>query len=373
MTTAPNTPITAELSSEPSSAPRVISPRSPARRAWEQFKKTKRGYWSLLILCTLFVLSLSAELLSNDKPLVVRYNGHWFFPVISNPAETVFGGDFDTPSDYFDPFIRAQLRLPNNFAIFPPNPYHYTTLNYFAPAPNPAPPSAQNWLGTDDRGRDLVARLLYGFRVSILFALALTVSGTVVGIVSGAVQGYFAGRVDITLQRFIEIWSSMPELYLLIIFSAVFEPSVSVLLLLLSLFGWMGLSDYVRAEFLRNRQLDYVRAAKALGLSNMQIIWRHVLPNSLTPVVTFLPFRMSAAILSLTSLDFLGLGVPPGTPSLGELLSQGKNNIDAWWISISTFAVLVITLLLLTFMGDALRDALDPRRLSGADSGFNDR
>ncbi len=236
------------------------------------------------------------------------------------------------------------------------------TLNYFATEPNPAPPSAANWLGTDDRGRDVLAQLIYGFRVSVLFALALTVTGVVLGVLTGAIQGFFGGRVDLVFQRFIEVWGSMPELYLLIIFSAVFAPSVALLLILLSLFGWMGLSDYVRAEFLRNRQMDYVRAARAMGLTSWQIMWRHVLPNSLTPVVTFLPFRMSAAILALTSLDFLGLGVPPGTPSLGELLSQGKNNIDAWWISLSTFAVLVITLLLLTFMGDALRDALDPRK-----------
>jgi microcin C transport system permease protein len=208
----------------------------------------------------------------------------------------------------------------------------------------------------------VLARLLYGFRISVLFALALTVLGVVLGVITGAIQGFVGGKTDLFFQRFIEIWGAMPELYLLIIFAAMFDPSVLLLLLLLSLFGWMGLSDYVRAEFLRNRQLDYVRAAKALGLSNTAIIWRHVLPNSLTPVVTFLPFRMSGAILALTSLDFLGLGVPPGTPSLGELLAQGKNNIDAWWISLSTFAVLVLTLLLLTFMGDALRDALDPRK-----------
>jgi microcin C transport system permease protein len=210
----------------------------------------------------------------------------------------------------------------------------------------------------------VVARLLYGFRISVVFALALTLFGTAIGLLTGALQGFFGGKTDLAMQRFIEIWGAMPELYLLIIFSAVFDPSITLLLILLGLFGWMGLSDYVRAEFLRNRQLDYVRAARALGLSDVQIMWRHVLPNSLTPVVTFLPFRMSAAILSLTSLDFLGLGVPPGTPSLGELLAQGKNNIDAWWISLSTFAVLVVTLMLLTFMGDALRDALDPRKVS---------
>jgi microcin C transport system permease protein len=276
--------------------------------------------------------------------------------------ETTFGGDFQTPTDYLDPFIRERLSAGGNWAIYTLNRYGPGTLNYFAEEPNPSGPSRDNWLGTDDRGRDLLAQLLYGFRVSVLFGIALTVVGVVLGVAAGAVQGFFGGKTDLAFQRFIEIWGSMPELYLLIIFSAVFAPSITLLLVLLSLFGWMGLSDYVRAEFLRNRQLDYVKAARALGVGNGQIIGRHILPNSMTPVVTFLPFRMGAAILALTSLDFLGLGVPPGTPSLGELLSQGKNNIDAWWISIFTFAVLVTTLLLLTFMGDALRDALDPRK-----------
>jgi microcin C transport system permease protein len=322
----------------------MIKSPSPARRAWQRFCRHRLGLASLILFLAMFALSLVAELVSNDKPLLVRYQGQWHLPILHNPPETAFGGDFETPTDYLDPFIRQQLTSQGNWAIFPPNPYHHSTLNYFAKEPNPAPPSADNWLGTDDRGRDVVARLLYGFRVSILFALALTLTGTLLGILTGAIQGYFGGVTD-----------------LVIIFSAVFEPSVALLLILLSLFGWMGLSDYVRAEFLRNRQLDYVRAARAMGLGPMQIIWRHVLPNSMTPVVTFLPFRMSAAILALTSLDFLGLGVPPGTPSLGELLAQGKNNIDAWWISLSTFALLVVTLLLLTFMGDALRNALDPR------------
>jgi len=335
---------------------------SPSARAWRRFKRNRLGYWSLVLFCILVVGSLFAEVLSNDRPLVVRYEGTTYFPMLKDHAETVFGGDFDTTTDYLDPFIREQLSKGDNWAIYAPNPYGPQTLNYFAKLPNPSPPTLDNLFGTDDRGRDLLAQLIYGFRVSVLFALALTVIGVLLGVVTGAIQGFFGGKTDLAFQRFIEIWGSMPELYLLIIFSAVFAPSISLLLILLSLFGWMGLSDYVRAEFLRNRQLDYVRAARALGLSNWQIIWRHVLPNSLTPVVTFLPFRMSAAILALTSLDFLGLGVPPGTPSLGELLSQGKNNIDAWWISLSTFAVLVITLLLLTFMGDALRDALDPRK-----------
>jgi microcin C transport system permease protein len=335
---------------------------SPSARAWRRFRKNRLGYWSLVIFCVLVVASLLAEVLSNDRPLVVHYQGTTYFPMVKDYAETEFGGDFDTPTDYLDPFIREQITKGDNWAIYAPNPYGPQTLNYFAKLPNPSPPTRDNFFGTDDRGRDLLAQLIYGFRVSVLFALALTFIGVLLGVVTGAIQGFFGGKTDLAFQRFIEIWGSMPELYLLIIFSAVFAPSISLLLILLSLFGWMGLSDYVRAEFLRNRQLDYVRAARALGLSNWQIIWRHVLPNSLTPVVTFLPFRMSAAILALTSLDFLGLGVPPGTPSLGELLSQGKNNIDAWWISLSTFAVLVMTLLLLTFMGDALRDALDPRK-----------
>ncbi len=346
-----------------SSSTEAVTPSlSPSARAWRRFKRNRLGYWSLVLFCLLVVGSLFAEVLSNDRPLVVRYEGTTYFPMVKDYAETVFGGDFDTTTDYLDPFIREQLTKGDNWAIYAPNPYGPQTLNYFAKLPNPSPPTLDNLFGTDDRGRDLLAQLIYGFRVSVLFALALTVIGVLLGVVTGAIQGFFGGKTDLAFQRFIEIWGSMPELYLLIIFSAVFAPSISLLLILLSLFGWMGLSDYVRAEFLRNRQLDYVRAARALGLSNWQIIWRHVLPNSLTPVVTFLPFRMSAAILALTSLDFLGLGVPPGTPSLGELLSQGKNNIDAWWISLSTFAVLVITLLLLTFMGDALRDALDPRK-----------
>jgi microcin C transport system permease protein len=335
---------------------------SPSRRAWQRFRANRQGFVSLVLFCVLVGLSLVAELVSNDRPLVVVYQGGVYWPMVRDYPETTFGGDFATPTDYLDPFIRQKFSEKGNWVLYAPNTYGPKTLNYFAKLPNPSPPSADNWLGTDDRGRDLLAQLIYGFRVSVLFALALSTSGVALGVVTGAVQGYFGGKTDLALQRFIEVWSAMPELYLLIIFSAFFAPSISLLLILLSLFGWMGLSDYVRAEFLRNRQMDYVRAARALGVSNWKIITRHVLPNSLTPVVTFLPFRMSGAILALTSLDFLGLGVPPGTPSLGELLSQGKNNIDAWWISLSTFAVLVVTLLLLTLMGDALRDALDPRK-----------
>ncbi|MEJ5029831.1 MULTISPECIES: ABC transporter permease [unclassified Comamonas] len=336
--------------------------RSPAARAWRRFKSNKLGFYSLLLFMVLVVLSLFAELISNDKPLIVRYEGQTYFPLAKDYPETSFGGDFHTATDFLDPFIQQQLRKDGNWAIFPLNRYGPNTINYFAKSPTPSAPSADNWLGTDDRGRDLLAQLIYGFRVSVLFGLALTAVGTLIGILTGAIQGFFGGKVDLVFQRFTEIWSAMPILYLLIIFSAVLAPSAGLLLVLLSLFGWMALSDYVRVEFLRNRQMDYVKSARALGVPSWKIMWRHILPNSMTPVVTFLPFQMSAAILTLTSLDFLGLGVPPGTPSLGELLNQGKNSIDAWWISLSTFAVLVATLLLLTFMGDALRDALDPRK-----------
>ena len=335
---------------------------SPGRRVWLRFKANPTGYWSLVIFSILFFLSLMAELISNDKPLIARYNEELVFPIFKTYSEKVFGGDFDSPADYLDPFIQKQFSKEGNWAIYPLNRYRFDTVNYFAASPNPAAPSAQNWLGTDDRGRDIFARLLYGFRISVLFGIALTIIGVVIGVITGALQGYFAGMTDLLFQRFMEIWGSMPDLYLLIIFASIFEPGIGLLLILLSLFGWMGLSDYVRADFLRNRNLEYVQAARALGLSNMQIIWRHVLPNSLTPVVTFLPFRMSAAILALTSFDFLGLGVPPSTPSLGELLAQGKNNLDAWWIALSTFIVLTVTLLLLTGIGDALRNALDVRR-----------
>jgi microcin C transport system permease protein len=329
---------------------------------WHRFKNSRMGYVSLWIFLILFGTSLCAELIANDKPLVVRYQGQFYFPIIKSQPETVFGGDFATPTDFLDPDIRRNITTNGNWAIYPPIPYSYQTLNYFSKSPNPAAPSWDNWLGTDDRGRDVLARLIYGFRLSILFGLALTIVGVTVGILTGALMGFFGGKFDLVTQRIIEIWSAMPELYLLIIFASIFNPSIWLLIILLAAFGWMGLSDYVRAEFFRNRALEYVRAARALGLTNLQIMWRHILPNSLTPVITFLPFRMSAAILSLTSLDFLGLGVPPGTPSLGELLSQGKSNLDAWWISLSTFVVLVSTLLLLTFMGEALRNAFDSRK-----------
>lgn len=342
--------------------PSIATARSPSQRAWRRFRADRRGWWSLWIFTTLVALSLCAELLSNDRPIVARYEGTTYFPLWNTYPETAFGGDFRTQTDYLDPFIRSRFDTPGNWARYPLNPYRFDTINYFSPSPNPAAPSSINVLGTDDRGRDVLARLIYGFRVSVLFGLALTAIGVVIGVLAGAVQGYFGGKIDLAFQRFMEVWGSMPELYLLLIFASLFEPGVLILLVILSLFGWMGLSDYVRAEFLRNRNLEYVTAARALGLSSWQIIRRHVLPNSLTPVIAFLPFRMSGAILALTSLDFLGLGVPPSTPSLGELLAQGKANLDAWWITLSTFGVLVGTLMLLIFIGEALRTALDTRR-----------
>ena len=334
---------------------------SPGKRAWLRFKNNRRGYFSLWIFTLLLFVSLFAEIISNDKPLLIHLEQQYYFPLLYDYPETTFGGDFVTKTDYNDPYVIEKITKNDNWAIYPLNRYRYDSINYFAELPNPARPSAQNVLGTDDRGRDVLARLIYGFRLSVLFALVLTSIGVIIGIVVGAIQGYFVGKVDLITQRFIEIWGSMPELYLLIIFASIFKPSIGLLIILLSLFGWMGLSDYVRAEFLRGRNLDYVMAARAIGVSNLGIMFKHLLPNSMMPVLTFLPFRISGSILALTSLDYLGLGVPPSTPSLGALLSQGKENIDAWWLSMTTFSVLVGTLVLLIFIGEALREALDTR------------
>ena len=340
---------------------------SPTQRAWRRFKSNRLGYRCLKIFLLLFAVSLLAEVLSNDKPLVARYNGQWYLPVLQTVPETTFGGDFPTPTDYLDPLMRENFAKPGNFALYPPNKSHHSTINYFGTEPSPSPPDRDNWLGTDDGGRDIAARLLYGFRISVFFALMVAGVCTVFGVCYGAVQGYFAGWTDIVMERFNEIWGAMPTLFMLIILSSLFSPSFWLLVILLSMFGWLGFAAYVRAEFLKNRTLDYVRAARALGQSDIVIMRRHILPNSLTPVVTLIPFEMAGAIGALTSLDFLGLGVPPGTPSLGELLNQGKNNLDAWWISLSTFGVLVIMLLLLILIGDALRDALDPRKVLEGD------
>ena len=332
------------------------------RRKLKIFRRNRRGFSSFVILTTLLVLSLFAELYANSRPLVVFYQGTFYFPLWHVYPDTTFGGDFVTEADYQDPFIRNQITSGGNWAIYPPIHWDYRTLNRDPALHHPSPPSAVNWLGTDDRGRDVLARLIYGFRISIFFGLILACLGTAIGMLVGALQGFFGGWTDLLGQRGIEIWSSLPELYLLIILSATFEPSIPLLLALLSIFGWMGLSAYVRAEFLRARTLDYVKAARAMGVRNWTIITRHILPNTLTPVITFFPFRVSGAIVSLTSLDFLNLGVPSPTPSLGELLRQAKGNVEAWWLSLTTFAVLVLMVVLINFIGEALLEAFDPRR-----------
>jgi microcin C transport system permease protein len=339
-----------------------FTPQSPGRRAWARFRRHRLGYVSLWLFVAMLVLATGAELLANDRPFIAHIGGQTWYPVFDNPPEVAIGGNFQTPTDWKDPFVVELLARPGNWSLAAPIPHSADSIDYFAAAPPPAAPNATNWLGTDNQGRDMLARLIYGFRISIWFAIGLTVAGTLLGIVMGSIMGFFGGRIDLTLQRLVEIWGAIPELLLLIIFASIFEPSIALLLILLSLWGWMGLSDYVRAEFLRNRGLEFVKAARALGLSSGQIIRRHVLPNSLTPVITFMPFRMSAAILALTSLDFLGLGVPAEVPSLGELLQQGKSALDAWWIIVPTFLLLSATMLLLTFIGDALRDAFDTRK-----------
>lgn len=336
--------------------------RADTQRKWRQFRRHRRGFTSLLVLAALLVLSLFAEFYANSRPLLVRYQGAFYFPLWREYPDTTFGGDFVTEADYQDPFIRAQLTSGGNWAIYPPIRWDYKTLNRDPELHHPSPPSIVNWLGTDDRGRDVLARLLYGFRLSILFGVLLACIATALGLLVGAVQGYIGGWTDLLGQRGIEIWSALPELYLLIILSATFEPSIPLLLALLSIFGWMGLSAYVRAEFLRARNFDYVKAARAMGVSNWDIATKHILPNTLTPVITFFPFRVSGAIVGLTSLDFLNLGVPSPTPSLGELLAQAKGNVEAWWISLTTFTVLVLMVVLINFIGEALLQAFDPQR-----------
>jgi microcin C transport system permease protein len=314
------------------------------------------------VLGALVILSLFAELLANSRPLVVRYQSQFYFPIVASYPETTFGGDFAVEANYRDPYILGNITSNGNWAVFPPIPWDYRTVDFELLQPHPAPPQGTHVLGTDDRGRDVAARLLYGFRISVLFGLGLAFIGTALGIVIGAVQGYAGGMLDLSGQRFIEIWSAMPELYLLIILSAALTPSIPLLVILLSLFGWMGLSAFVRAEFLRARNFDYVKAARAMGVSNWKIISKHILPNTMTPVITFFPFRVSGAIIGLTSLDFLNLGVPSPTPSLGELLRQAKGNVEAWWISLTTFFLLVLMIILINFIGEALLKVFDPRR-----------
>jgi microcin C transport system permease protein len=354
-------------------------------RRWQNFKANRRGYLSLSLFLILFFVSLFAEFIANDKPFLVKYDGHFYFPALVTYPETTFGGDFETAADYRDPFVQDKIAEKGGFMLWPPIRYSYDTHNLDLPTPAPSKPTwlltekeckpvverkklsscrdlEYNWLGTDDQGRDVVARLIYGFRISVLFGLILTVISSVIGVAAGAVQGFFGGWTDLLFQRFIEIWTSIPSLYLLLIISSVLVPGFFVLLGILLLFSWVSLVGLVRAEFLRGRNFEYVQAARALGVSNLVIMFRHLLPNAMVATMTFLPFILSSSVMTLTALDFLGFGLPPGSPSLGELLSQGKANVQAPWLGLAGFFSIAIMLSLLIFIGEAVRDAFDPRK-----------
>jgi microcin C transport system permease protein len=331
------------------------------RRRLDNFRANRRGFWSLWIFLAFFMVTLFAEFIANDRPLLVSFDGALYAPVLVTYPETKFGGDFPTEADYRDPYI-IELIEAKGWMVWPINRYSYDTINYNLPVPAPAPPSAENWIGTDDQGRDVVARLIYGFRISVLFGITLTFFSSIVGVAAGAVQGFFGGLTDLLFQRFIEIWAGLPTLYLLIILASIVEPNFWWLLGLLLLFSWMALVGVVRAEFLRARNLDYVRAARALGVSNAMIMFKHILPNAMVATLTFLPFILSGSVVTLTALDFLGFGLPPGSPSLGELLNQGKSNLQAPWLGLSGFFILAFMLMLLIFIGEAVRDAFDPRK-----------
>jgi len=332
------------------------------RRRFANFRANRRGFVSLWIFLALFLISLFAEFIANDKPILVSYDDSIYWPVFSSYAETEFGGDFETEADYRDPFV-AHLIEDKGWIVWPLIPFSYRTINYDLAVPAPSPPSSVNWLGTDDQGRDVLARLIYGFRISVLFGLALTAMSSVIGIAAGAVQGYFGGLTDLVFQRFIEVWQGLPVLFLLIILASIVEPNFWYLLILLLLFSWMALVDVVRAECLRVRNFEYIRAARALGIGHAGIIVRHVLPNATISALTFMPFILSGSVITLTALDFLGFGLPPGSASLGELLQQGKANLQAPWLGISGFVVIALMLSLLVFIGEAVRDAFDPRKM----------
>jgi microcin C transport system permease protein len=367
---------------------RLIAVSPLNRRRWLNFKANRRGYLSFWIFLTLFVLSLFAEFIANDKPYYIRVDGKSYFPAIFTYAETDFGGDFETAADYRDPFLQKLIAEKGGTVLWPLVRYDYSTHNLDLPTPAPSKPTwmltekecepvvkkkgltscrdlEYNWLGTDDQGRDVVARLIYGFRISVLFGLILTIISSVIGVAAGAVQGYFGGWTDLLFQRFIEIWTSIPSLYLLLIISSVLVPGFFVLLGILLLFSWVSLVGLVRAEFLRGRNFEYVQAARALGVSNPSIMFRHLLPNAMVATMTFLPFILSSSVMTLTALDFLGFGLPPGSPSLGELLSQGKSNVQAPWLGLAGFFSVAIMLSLLIFIGEAVRDAFDPRKTFG--------
>jgi microcin C transport system permease protein len=354
-------------------------------RRWQNFKASKRGYWSLWLFLVLFFVTLFAEFIANDKPLYLRYDGKSYFPVFFTYPETTFGGDFETATDYRDPYVQKLIAAKGGTMIWPLIRYSYQTHNLDLPTPAPSKPTwllteaecksvverkglsscsdlEYNWLGTDDQGRDVLARLIYGFRISVLFGLILTIFSSVIGIAAGAVQGYFGGWTDLLFQRFIEIWTSVPELYLLLIISSVLVPGFFVLLGILLMFSWVRLVGLVRAEFLRGRNFEYIQAARALGVSNTVIMFRHLLPNAMVATMTFLPFIMSSSVMTLTALDFLGFGLPPGSPSLGELLSQGKANVQAPWLGLTGFFTVALMLSLLIFVGEAVRNAFDPRK-----------
>lgn len=333
-----------------------------AKRRYGQFKANRRGYWSFWMFMVIFILSLGAEVIANDKPILVRYDGAFYTPFLKKYAETDFGGEFETEAEYRDPYV-IELIEDKGWMIWPPIPYSYDTINYALTQAAPSPPTSDNLLGTDDQGRDVLARVIYGFRISVLFGLALTLIGSAIGIIIGALEGYLGGWFDLLTQRFIEVWQGMPVLLLLIIMSSIITPSFFSLLIIMVLFSWTGFVDVVRIEFFKVRKMDYIRAAQALGVATPVIMWRHALPNAMVAVLSLMPFVLTGSIGVLTSLDFLGFGLPPGSPSLGELLLQGKNNLQAPWLGITAFLTLAVMLSLLTFIGEAVRDAFDPRKV----------
>ena len=363
----------------------LLAPSPLNRRRWQNFKKNRRGYWSFWIFMVVFVISLFAEFIANDRPLFIEFDGHLYWPSVVTYSETTFGGDFETAADYRDPYLQKLIADKGGSIVWTPVRFSYDTHNLDLPTPAPSKPTwmltedqcapvvqkkglkncrdlEYNWLGTDDQGRDVVARLIYGFRISVLFGLTLTIVSSIIGIAAGGVQGYFGGWIDLGFQRFIEIWTAIPSLYLLLILSSVLKPSFFVLLGILLLFSWVSLVGLVRAEFLRGRNFEYIQAARALGVSNAVIMVRHLLPNAMVATMTFLPFIVSSSVMTLTALDFLGFGLPPGSPSLGELLSQAKANVQAPWLGFTGFFAVAIMLSLLIFIGEAVRDAFDPRK-----------
>lgn len=332
-----------------------------SRRRWQNFRANRRGFWSMVVFAVLFVVTLFAELIANDRPILVRYDGAFYVPFLVEYAETTFGGEFATEADYTDPEVQ-KLITSKGWLLWPAVPFRYDTIVKGLDKPAPSPPTWRNVLGTDDQSRDVVARVIYGFRISVLFGFVLTILSSIIGVFAGAVQGFFGGWTDLLFQRFMEIWDSLPTLYLLIILSSVIVPGFWSLLGLLLLFSWMSLVGVVRAEFLRGRNLDFVRAARALGMGNVRIMFRHILPNAMVATLTFVPFILAGSVTVLTSLDFLGFGLPPGSPSLGELLLQGKNNLNAPWLAFTGFFIVAIMMSLLVFIGEAVRDAFDPRK-----------